>query len=52
MDQKGVVTGFLTKEGGSWKSWKRRYFVLDVDKARLSYFKKESVCPRFFSLQH
>ena len=20
--------GFLTKEGGSWKNWKKRYFVL------------------------
>lgn len=23
-----VLTGFLIKEGGSWKSWKRRFFVL------------------------
>mmetsp|Transcript_865 Transcript_865/g.1911 ORF Transcript_865/g.1911 Transcript_865/m.1911 type:complete len:188 (+) Transcript_865:233-796(+) len=23
-----ALTGFLVKEGGSWKSWKRRYFVL------------------------
>jgi hypothetical protein len=23
-----LLTGFLVKEGGSWKSWKRRFFVL------------------------
>lgn len=23
-----ILTGFLTKQGGSWKSWKRRFFVL------------------------
>lgn len=24
----GDKQGFLTKEGGSWKSWKKRYFVI------------------------
>lgn len=23
-----ILTGFLAKQGGSWKSWKRRFFVL------------------------
>jgi len=30
-------TGFLTKEGGSIKTWKRRYFVLK--NGELAYFK-------------
>jgi len=29
--------GMLTKQGGSWKSWKQRYFVLKGDK--LYYYK-------------
>jgi len=33
-------SGWLTKEGGSWKSWKRRFFLLEDGK--LSYFKRES----------
>jgi len=37
-----TFTGWLIKEGGSWKSWKKRYFVLDREKKRLSYFKKET----------
>lgn len=35
-------SGWLTKEGGGWKSWKRRWFVLDGN--RLTYHKKEGVC--------
>ena len=27
-DQETYMKGYLTKEGGNWKSWKRRYFVL------------------------
>jgi len=33
-----VHSGYLVKEGGSWKSWKRRYFELRG--SSLSYFKK------------
>ncbi|KAH3757122.1 protein serine/threonine kinase [Pelomyxa schiedti] len=32
--------GWLTKEGGNWKSWKRRWFVLDS--GRVLYFAHES----------
>eukprot|EP00762_Andalucia_godoyi_P006206 ANDGO_01655.mRNA.1 Uncharacterized protein CG43867 len=32
--------GWMTKEGGSYKSWKRRYFVLQHQELR--YYKKES----------
>ena len=39
-----TLTGWLVKEGGSWKSWKKRYFVLDCDKYVLSYYKKDTVC--------
>ncbi|EDR25968.1 hypothetical protein, conserved [Entamoeba dispar SAW760] len=31
--------GWLMKEGGSWKSWKKRYFELDND--TLSYYKEQ-----------
>jgi hypothetical protein len=30
--------GFLTKEGGRWKSWKKRWFVLKND---LIYYSKK-----------
>ncbi len=33
--------GFLVKQGGKVKSWKRRLFVLNTD--GLSYYKTESV---------
>jgi len=36
---KVLKEGYLTKEGGGFKSWKRRWFVLRND--ALSYFKKE-----------
>lgn len=32
--------GFLTKEGGRWKSWKKRWFVLKND---LIYYSKKQV---------
>jgi hypothetical protein len=34
--------GFLTKEGGSFKSWKKRWFVLKD--GALSYYKQKGVC--------
>jgi len=33
-------TGWMTKQGGSWKSWKKRYFVLKG--SSLYYFKSRS----------
>mmetsp|Transcript_11105 Transcript_11105/g.11527 ORF Transcript_11105/g.11527 Transcript_11105/m.11527 type:complete len:150 (+) Transcript_11105:44-493(+) len=43
IDLKSVLLkGFLTKEGGNWKSWKRRFFVLTVDGV-LSYFEDETL---------
>mmetsp|Transcript_13486 Transcript_13486/g.20273 ORF Transcript_13486/g.20273 Transcript_13486/m.20273 type:complete len:155 (-) Transcript_13486:159-623(-) len=35
-----LLKGFLTKQGGSWKSWKRRFFVLSVDGV-LNYYEDE-----------
>jgi len=32
-------TGWLKKQGGSWKSWKKRYFVIEGTK--LKYYKNE-----------
>lgn len=37
-----VKEGYLTKEGGSFKSWKRRYFILK--EGTLSYYKVKGVC--------
>ena len=34
--------GFLVKQGGKVKSWKRRLFVLSTE--GLAYFKTEQVC--------
>ena len=34
--------GFLVKQGGRVKSWKKRLFVLDSE--GLSYYKTETVC--------
>jgi len=42
-----VKRGFLTKQGGSIKTWHKRWFVLDTHK--VSYFKAQDVrrarCP-------
>ncbi|ELP88442.1 hypothetical protein EIN_229750 [Entamoeba invadens IP1] len=38
--QQEMTCGWLMKEGGSWKSWKRRYFDLVED--NLSYYKDEA----------
>ena len=37
-----LLKGFLTKEGGSWKTWKRRFFVLTTD-GILSYYEDETL---------
>jgi hypothetical protein len=37
-----LLRGFLTKEGGNWKSWKRRFFVLTTD-GMLNYFEDETL---------
>ena len=34
--------GFLTKQGGRVKTWKKRWFVLD--KGKLAYFNSDKVC--------
>eukprot|EP00294_Goniomonas_avonlea_P006280 CAMPEP_0114559828 /NCGR_PEP_ID=MMETSP0114-20121206/11128_1 /TAXON_ID=31324 /ORGANISM="Goniomonas sp, Strain m" /LENGTH=462 /DNA_ID=CAMNT_0001745321 /DNA_START=12 /DNA_END=1400 /DNA_ORIENTATION=+ len=33
--------GFLTKQGGRFKSWKKRWFVLHADSKQLSYYKNK-----------
>ena len=38
MDQK--TSGWLIKEGGSWKSWKRRWF--ELEDTTLYYYKDET----------
>eukprot|EP01137_Pigoraptor_chileana_P021552 Opistho-2@85430 len=38
-ESRELKTGFLLKQGGSFKSWKRRYFVLYRNDADLYYFK-------------
>ena len=40
-----IMKGFLYKQGQEFKSWKRRYFVLD--KGHLSYYEKELKEPPF-----
>lgn len=40
MSEKPVMQGWLSKEGGSIKTWKRRYFVLKD--GVLAYYKTES----------
>lgn len=37
-----LMAGYLTKEGGGWKSWKRRYFVLSLG-GILNYYEDESM---------
>jgi hypothetical protein len=37
-----ILSGYLTKEGGSWKSWKRRFFVLTAGGV-LNYFEDDSL---------
>jgi hypothetical protein len=36
-------SGFLTKEGGKIKTWKKRWFVLNDQTYTLSYFVGENV---------
>ena len=38
-DKPITKSGWLKKQGGSWKSWKKRFFVIDGTK--LKYFKNE-----------
>jgi hypothetical protein len=37
-----LLKGFLTKEGGSWKSWKKRFFVLSTI-GELIYYEDETL---------
>jgi hypothetical protein len=37
-----LLKGFLTKQGGNWKNWKRRFFVLTTDGV-LNYFEDETL---------
>ena len=47
LNQRGMIKkqGILNKQGGNYKSWKRRYFMLTTN--HLSYYKAPGV---FFSL--
>lgn len=36
-----LMEGWLKKEGGTVKNWKKRWFTLDEDSATISYFKKK-----------
>lgn len=53
-----LLEGFLTKEGGGWKSWKRRWFVLSFG-GILNYYEDETLrkpkgsldCSTSFSLR-
>jgi len=38
-----VTEGWLTKEGAKWKTWKRRWFVLDDSENRLYYYQKRGM---------
>jgi hypothetical protein len=42
-----IRSGWLTKEGGSYKSWKKRWMA--IEKGELVYYKKE-VCDLSFSI--
>jgi len=37
------MTGWLTKEGAKFKTWKKRWFVLDEPSQRLYYYAKQDV---------
>lgn len=41
-DQETYMKGYLTKEGGNWKSWKRRYFVLKKN-GTMNYYEDGSM---------
>jgi hypothetical protein len=53
-----LLEGYLTKEGGGWKSWKRRYFILSFG-GILNYYEDETLhkpkgsldCSTSFSLR-
>ena len=38
-----IKSGYLLKEGGGYKSWKSRFFVLDGDTNVLYYYAKPKV---------
>lgn len=40
-NSKIVKNGWLIKQGGGWKTWKKRWFVLDQGQAKMFYFKRE-----------
>lgn len=41
-DEEVYMKGFLTKEGGSWKTWKRRYFILKKN-GTMNYYEDKSM---------
>ena len=40
---KAVCCGYLSKVGGRHKAWRKRWFVLDLDKHCIAYFEDEKV---------
>lgn len=41
--QNAVYAGFMTKEGSFFRSWRKRFFILNAN-GDLYYFKKREVC--------
>jgi len=42
MISKSTCCGFLVKQGNRYKSWKRRWFVIDLSKKNVSYFENQN----------
>ena len=47
-EEKPLIEGYLTKQGGNRKTWKRRWFVFKGNV--ITYYKKKNVRPFFFFL--